>query len=233
MEEPTHLAVATNSESVRLFSLATLSCTTSLVGHRDIVLCLDAAVMRTQQHAAAGAHTMPDASDASGLLPSSNGAAAGSNMCVLASGAKDHAVRVWDSASGRCIGLGVGHVGAVTSVAFSKKALSGGDSLSAAKPAKAGRPGAPFLVSVGADKLLKVWDLAPALSALALQAASAAEGEDGSQLAEGSGNSGSGRGLGAPAMLQTLAAVAAHDKDINAVAVSPNDAMVATASQVR
>lgn len=33
--------------------------------------------------------------------------------------------------------------------------------------------------------------------------------------------------------LSTLAAVAAHDKDINALAFSPNDALLATASQDR
>lgn len=39
----------------------------------------------------------------------------------------------------------------------------------------------------------------------------------------------------APALqqLSTVAAVAAHDKDINALAFSPNDALLATASQDR
>lgn len=36
-----------------------------------------------------------------------------------------------------------------------------------------------------------------------------------------------------PAQMLVTAAVAAHDKDINAVAVSPNDALVVTASQDR
>ena len=36
-----------------------------------------------------------------------------------------------------------------------------------------------------------------------------------------------------PAKLQTKAAVVAHDKDINAVAVSPDDALACTASQDR
>lgn len=41
--------------------------------------------------------------------------------------------------------------------------------------------------------------------------------------------------LAVPALqqLSTLAAVAAHDKDINALAFSPNDALLATASQDR
>lgn len=36
-----------------------------------------------------------------------------------------------------------------------------------------------------------------------------------------------------PAPLRTLTAVAAHDKEINAVAIAPNDSLVATASQDR
>ena len=43
-----------------------------------------------------------------------------------------------------------------------------------------------------------------------------------------------GTGAGAPPVpMHVTAAVAAHDKDINAVAVSPNDALVVTASQDR
>jgi WD40 repeat protein len=56
---------------------------------------------------------------------------------------------------------------------------------------------------------VQVWDLAAALDA--------ANSADDSKLAQ---------------MLVT-AAVAAHDKDINAVVVSPNDALVVTASQDR
>ena len=39
---PTHLAVSTNSEHIRLFDCATLGCCATLAGHSDIVLCLDA-----------------------------------------------------------------------------------------------------------------------------------------------------------------------------------------------
>jgi U3 small nucleolar RNA-associated protein 13 len=56
---------------------------------------------------------------------------------------------------------------------------------------------------------LQVWDLAAAL-----QAADSADASS-------------------PAQMLVTAAVAAHDKDINAVAVSPNDALVVTASQDR
>ena len=40
-------------------------------------------------------------------------------------------------------------------------------------------------------------------------------------------------GIKAPTQLQSTAVVAAHDKDINALAVSPNDALICTASQDR
>ena len=56
---------------------------------------------------------------------------------------------------------------------------------------------------------MQVWDLAAAL-----EAATTAD-------------------VSSPAQMVVTAAVAAHDKDINAVAVSPNDALVVTASQDR
>lgn len=55
---------------------------------------------------------------------------------MLASGGKDNSIRVWDEA-GECLAVGQGHVGAVSALAFSRRSLS-------------------FLVSGGADKLLKV-----------------------------------------------------------------------------
>jgi U3 small nucleolar RNA-associated protein 13 len=159
--EPTHLAVATNSEHIRLFDAATLGCTATLVGHTDIVLCLDAA-----------------------RLPG--------GRTLLASGSKDAGVRVWTAPEGRCVGVGAGHVAAVGAVAFSRR-------------------GGGFLVSGGADKLLKVWDV----GSLALD-----EEKDAAAAA-------------APARMRVTAAVAAHDKDVNAVAVAPNDSLVATGSQDR
>ena len=68
------------------------------------------------------------------------------------------------------------------------------------------------MISAGADKLLKVWDVASALA----QAASPTEGLDESVL-----------------KLKATAATAAHDKDINAIAVAPNDSLICTASQDR
>lgn len=61
---------------------------------------------------------------------------------LLASGAKDNEVRVWDTSSGACLAVAAGHVAAVMAVAWSRS------------KAKAGR----YLATGGADKLLKLWD---------------------------------------------------------------------------
>ena len=152
---PTHVAVASNAEHIRLFDTATMSCDVTLAGHTEAVLSLDALRLKSGQ-------------------------------TLLASGSKDNTLRVWCPFSeGRCIGVGTGHVGAVSAVAFARKSGS-------------------FLVSGGADKLLKIWDIA----SLSLDADK-------------------------PAILKATAAVAAHTKDINAVAVAPNDSVVASASQDR
>ena len=55
---------------------------------------------------------------------------------MLASGAKDNRIRLW-TPSGACLAVGDGHAGAVSALAFSRKAPS-------------------FLVSGGVDKILKV-----------------------------------------------------------------------------
>ncbi|GIL66924.1 hypothetical protein Vafri_20438, partial [Volvox africanus] len=188
--EPSLLAVATNSETVRLYGISNLSCTTSLVGHRDIVLCLD------------------------------GGLAASGHPPILASGSKDREVRLWAATSGRCLGVGVGHVGAVNGIALSRKSPR-------------------FLVSVGSDKLVKVWDIAPAMALLT------DSDTNGRAAVQDGGNSAKKRkteeaaatleaaATAGPLQLRTIAAVAGHDKDINAVAVAPNDQWVATASQDR
>ena len=65
------------------------------------------------------------------------------------------------------------------------------------------------MISAGADKLLKVWDVDAALANPA------------------------GDSSGAVPRLKATAATSAHDKDINAVAVAPNDSLICTASQDR
>ncbi len=67
-----------------------------------------------------------------------------------------------------------------------------------------------LMISAGADKLLKVWDVAAALAA-----------------------NPTGQSSKAVPSLKATAATSAHDKDINAVAVAPNDSLICTASQDR
>jgi U3 small nucleolar RNA-associated protein 13 len=122
-----------------------------------------------------------------------------SAMDLLASGSKDNTVRLWNISNvpdekGCCLAVGTGHVSAVTGVAFS---TSGS-----------------FLVSSGADKLLRVWDVARVLDTRNAMVKSASQG----------GNTND-------TPLPALAAIPAHDKDINAVCISPNDQLVASASQ--
>lgn len=59
-----------------------------------------------------------------------------SGRSLLATASKDRCVRVWDPHSLRCLAVGEGHLEAVTAVAMARK-------------------GAAFVVTGGADKLLK------------------------------------------------------------------------------
>jgi len=184
---PTHIAVATNCEVIQLFELSSLSCTASCEGHRDTVLALDVAW---------------------GVGPNGSG--------VLVSGAKDNEVRVWSVPEGRCLAIGVGHVGSVGAVAVARK-----------QPGK-------FCVSAGADKLLKVWDLAGALTASerSMGDTPVAEVEPAKKKSKTASEPAAAPLVkGQPVSLRVSAATAAHDKDINSVAVSPNDTLVATGSQ--
>lgn len=71
-----------------------------------------------------------------------------------------------------------------------------------------------FLVSSGADKLLRVWDVARVLNTRIQRLKSVTSGASPDEMP-----------------LPALAAIPAHDKDINAVCISPNDQLVASASQ--
>jgi len=168
---PTHAAVATSSEAVRVICLRTLSCAATLGGthgHRGPVLALDQHHLR-------------------------RGRAAG--RAVVATGGKDATVRLWDAPTGACLAVGEGHLSAVAAVALAPM-------------------GGSFLVSVGADRQLKLWDVAPALQAL-------------SRLAR-YGRADAEAGVADPARLSVVAAQPAGDRDATCVAVSPNDRIVAT-----
>ncbi|XP_077234966.1 transducin family protein / WD-40 repeat family protein [Tasmannia lanceolata] len=153
-EEEQFLAVATNLEQVRVYDLASMSCSYVLAGHTDIVLCLDTCV-------------------------------SSSGRTLIVTGSKDNSVRLWEDKSSTCVGVGTGHMGAVGAVAFSKKQKN-------------------FFVSGSCDRTLKVWSF-----------------DDLSDNVNQAIN------------LKAKAIVAAHDKDINSLAVSPNDNLVCSGSQDR
>lgn len=148
------LAVATNTEQVRVYDLASMSCDYVLTGHTEIVLCVDTCV-------------------------------SSSGRTLIVSGSKDKSVRLWDSESKSCLGVGIGHMGAVGAVAFSKKQKA-------------------FFVSGSSDRTLKVWSL-----------------------------DGVADDVEQPINLKAKAVVAAHDKDINSLAIAPNDSLVCSGSQDR
>ncbi|KAK1361108.1 Utp13 domain-containing protein [Heracleum sosnowskyi] len=151
-EEEQFLAVATSVEQVRVYDLASMSCSYVLAGHTNIVLSLDTCVST-------------------------------SGRTLIVTGSKDNTVRLWETDGGGCIGVGVGHLGAVGAVAFSKKSRN-------------------FFVSGSTDCTLKVWSFEGLLN-------------------EGDSN------------LKVKAAVASHDKDINTIAIAPNDSLVCSGSQDR
>lgn len=153
-EDEQYLAVATNLEQVRVYDLATMSCSYVLAGHTDIVVCLDTCL-------------------------------SSSGRTLLVTGSKDNNVRLWDVGRKSCIGIGIGHMGAVGAVAFSRKWKN-------------------FFVSGSCDRTIKVWSL-----------------------------DGVSEDVDHETVLKAKAVVAAHDKDINSLAVSPNDSLVCSGSEDR
>ncbi|ESW27427.1 hypothetical protein PHAVU_003G200800 [Phaseolus vulgaris] len=108
-----------------------------------------------------------------------------SGRTLIVTGSKDNNVRLWESESANCIGVGIGHMGAVGAIAFSKRKRD-------------------FFVSGSSDHTLKVWSM-----------------------------DGLSDNMTLPINLKAKAVVAAHDKDINSVAVAPNDTLVCSGSQDR
>ncbi|CDR99120.1 hypothetical protein, partial [Sporisorium scitamineum] len=196
--EETHLAVATNSRSLRMYTLGKDDETTVelLAGHTDIVLCVDRS---------------PD-------------------MRLLASGAKDKTARIWawvsssrlsfagaeqggDDAGRKvsrnatvgeegewvCVAICEGHAESVGAIAFARR------------PSAPGAPYAPFIVTASQDRTVKIWDLSPLNSLL----------------------SSSSSNITQPIHLKSLTTQRVHEKDINCLDISPNNAMLATGSQDR
>ncbi|XP_051138037.1 protein TORMOZ EMBRYO DEFECTIVE [Andrographis paniculata] len=153
-EDEQFLAVSTSVEQVRVYDLETMSCSYTLAGHSDVVLCLDTCV-------------------------------SSSGKTLIVTGSKDNTLRLWDCKNRCCIGVGIGHMGAVGAVAFSKKNRN-------------------FFVSGSSDRTLKLWSL-----------------------------DGMSDDVESVSSLKAKAVVAAHDKDINSLAIAPNDSLVCSGSQDR
>ena len=180
------LALATNTESVRLISIdggtqkqSGSSSSESfgndvalLEGHEDIIICLDV--------------------DWSGHW--------------LATGAKDNTARLWRldpaSSSYKCFAILAGHAESLGAIALPRSPPSEGPSLR--KPA--GHP-PTFLLTGSQDKTIKRWDLTKLK-----YDSSATESHSG---------------------VKALFTRVAHDKDINALDVSPISPLFASASQDR
>ncbi len=202
----THLAVATNSRALRVYELGSDETSAELLaGHTDIVLCVDRS---------------PD-------------------MRLLASGAKDRTARIWawvptnrlsptdttdaDGDTGKRIrrptaalsdevdsSEGEGEGEWVCVAVCEGHAESVGAIAFARRATKPGAPYAPFIVTASQDRTIKLWDLSPLTALLESTAA-----------------------ISAPLSLKSLLTQRVHDKDINTVDVSPNNAMIATGSQDR
>ena len=171
----THIALATNSSLVRVYSTSGLDARL-LSGHTEVVLCLD--------HGAGGR--------------------------VLASGGKDRSARIWApskpdselrdvSVEWGCVGICEGHAESVGAIAMSRKAEEDD-----------GHP--KFMFTGSQDRTIKMWDL----SAVPL-------------INESRKNETPGQAV----KCRSLTTHKAHEKDINSLDVSPNDKLLASASQDR
>lgn len=185
------LAVATNSEQLRIVNADTFS-TTLCEGHTDIVLS---------------------------VAPSPDGT-------LVASSSKDHTVRVWDVATGICVGICAGHTEAVGTLSFPMKANNFIRAVSShnTKDTYLGTNG--WLVSGSKDRTLKLWQLSTLLAKLPSPRPETWNPYTDIVIA---GDKQKTSNL--PYHARTSAAVVAHEKDINAVAVAPNDKLIASASQ--
>lgn len=133
-----------------------------------------------------------------------------------ASGSRDKTTRVWHrtvSGSWACLGIAEGHTDAVTAVALSPKTSA--DSF--------------YLVTAANDRTLKLWKLRQALKSFENGAATQGLHNRNSVTQVYSDDK-----LGAGEVHLTATwTVLAHQKDINAVACSPDGSLLATGSQDR
>ena len=201
-DQETHLAVATNSNAIRLYTLGSHQHTVDLLhGHTDVVLCLDRSpdmrwIASGGKDRSARIWAWLPASRLPNLVASTLTDESGSK---LKRGGKKHAeTSEADSGQWVCVAVCQGHAESVGAIAFARR------------PTNAGDIGAPFMVTASQDRTAKIWDLS-ALSALL----------------------NSDEVVSAPIKLKSLLTLKIHDKDINCLDVSPNNALLASGSQDR
>jgi U3 small nucleolar RNA-associated protein 13 len=125
----------------------------------------------------------------------------------LVTSSKDKTCRIWSTAYGECVGIGEGHTDAIGSICISHNPAT----YSSRKV---------FMISGASDKILKRWSL-PVHSFP-------------SSIPSSSSSSSSSSLVRHILPIQKLVcshSIRAHDKDINCITVSPNDSIIASASQ--
>lgn len=140
---------------------------------------------------------------------------------MLASGSKDRSARIWAPVrtaehesqavpEWRCVAICEGHAESVGAIAMSRQAFAADPDFSSASGS--GGNNLKFMFTGSQDRTIKMWDL----SAVPL----AADGDDDADGAE-------------PTKCKSLTTHKAHDKDINALDVAPNDRLLVSGSQDR
>lgn len=121
----------------------------------------------------------------------------------ITSSGKDQTMRIWSVDTLKCLAVATGHTEAVGATGFSRKSVRFDVSGKAAK-----NGAGSFAVTASKDKTLKRWNL-PGSTVLDHIASSD------EQIVE----------------LEAFCSTRAHEKDINIVAIAPNDSLIATGSQ--
>jgi U3 small nucleolar RNA-associated protein 13 len=215
-------AVATNSPQIRLFNLDTMAAEL-VTGHPESVMTIE-------------------------VSPCGR---------FLASTSRDATVRIWlfeaepegesqgVGLTARCIGICQGHAESISALAFSVKSadLELKSKSNAFTNSNAARSGAShvsnynacgfFSITGARDRTMKVWNLSPLLAyvdpahAAAFSAGEAVWVRHNDEDIDVS----AARSAGELVMFVSQSTVLAHEKDINSVAIAPNNKMIASCSQ--